>query len=243
MNKSNTALGASFALLLSAAMVLFQSQSAIPGAGTGAAPGGGSVSLTSTQVAYGDGSNAVTSEAAFAYNATTNVLTVDRVSLSTGSGGALPIAFVNGAGVYGSGCAAGDIAVFAGGGTRHCLGSGDIRAGSNDTTDLGTSGTRYNEVYLGTGGIVVDFTDSTGSPGAATINKTSGSSAIAVGASSVVITNSKAATTSRILITNTETDATCLTTPWVVTKASGSFTVTAPANCTAATNFDWLVVN
>lgn len=46
--------------------------------------GGGTVTLTSTQVGYGDGSNAVTSEAAFNYNATSNTLTVPLV-VSTGS--------------------------------------------------------------------------------------------------------------------------------------------------------------
>lgn len=47
--------------------------------------GGGASTLTSTQVGYGDGSNLITGEAAFAYNATTNILTVG--GLSTGAGG------------------------------------------------------------------------------------------------------------------------------------------------------------
>lgn len=42
--------------------------------------GGGSTSLTSTQIAYGSGTNTITSEAAFTYNATDNVMKVDRVN-------------------------------------------------------------------------------------------------------------------------------------------------------------------
>lgn len=45
----------------------------------------GSVTLTSTQVAYGSGGNTVTSEAAFSYAATPNILTVGGIS--TGAGG------------------------------------------------------------------------------------------------------------------------------------------------------------
>lgn len=41
---------------------------------------GGSTTLTSTQIAYGSGTNTVTSEAAFSYNATDNKMTVDRVN-------------------------------------------------------------------------------------------------------------------------------------------------------------------
>lgn len=46
-------------------------------------PAGGAA-LTSTQVGYGDGSNLLTGEAAFTYNATTNTLTSDNVSAPTG---------------------------------------------------------------------------------------------------------------------------------------------------------------
>lgn len=45
----------------------------------------GSSTLTSTLVGYGDGSNLLTGEAAFAYNATSNILTVGGVSLGAGS--------------------------------------------------------------------------------------------------------------------------------------------------------------
>lgn len=47
-----------------------------------AASGG---SLTSTYVGYGDGSNLLTGEAAFAYNATTNIATIGGISLGAGS--------------------------------------------------------------------------------------------------------------------------------------------------------------
>lgn len=239
MHKSNTALGAAFALLLSAAMVLFQGQSAIPGAGTGAA-GGGSVSLTSTQVAYGDGANAVTSEAAFTYTAASNRLNVDTIRVANASPG---YEFVSGAGIYSGGFVAGDISFLIGGGSRFYFSTDKFSSAANDAYDLGATLTRFNEVYLGTGGIVIDYTDSTGSPGAATINKASGSSAIASGAASAVITNNKAATTSRVFITNTNSNA-CTGAPWIVTKAAGSFTVTAPTNCTvSAATFDWRLEN
>jgi hypothetical protein len=42
----------------------------------------GSTTLTSTYVGYGSGANAVTGEAAYTYNATTNTLTVDNITMS-----------------------------------------------------------------------------------------------------------------------------------------------------------------
>lgn len=236
MNRHGFMLGASFGVLTVAVLVLFQAQAEAPSSG------GGSASLTSTYVGYGDGSNAVTGENVFTYDATNNRLAVPFVRVGTafpavefGSGGAA---------IYSGASAAGDLSFYMGGSTRYALGNNAfIPTGGADALDLGTSLVPWNEIYLGTDGITLDCTDSTGTPGAATINKTCGSSAIAVGASSVVITNSKVATTSQVLVANTNTNAGCLTTPWVVTKASGSFTVTAPANCTvAAATFDWFVV-
>lgn len=96
------------------------------------------------------------------------------------------------------------------------------------------------------GSLMLDSTDSTASPGAATINKPSGSSAIAAGASSVVITNNLVSATTNIQVTATEDDATCLAVEWFVTKAAGSFTVGVSqaggaVTCTTATNFDWVI--
>lgn len=81
-------------------------------------------------------------------------------------------------------------------------------------------------------------TDSSASPGAATINKPTGISSIASGVSSVVITNSLATTTSRILITWLGDSGAARS--WV-TRAAGSFTVNLSANATADTPFAWEV--
>jgi hypothetical protein len=81
-------------------------------------------------------------------------------------------------------------------------------------------------------------TDSSGTPGAATINKPTGISAIASGSATVVITNSLATTTSRILITWHGDHG--QTRDWVV-RAAGSFTVTLNAAASANTAFSWEV--
>lgn len=83
-------------------------------------------------------------------------------------------------------------------------------------------------------------TDSTGTPGAATINKPTGISAIAAAVTTVVITNSLVTATSRVLITWHGDLGTQSKIPWV-TRAAGSFTVnvgTAPAG---AVSFSWEV--
>lgn len=84
-------------------------------------------------------------------------------------------------------------------------------------------------------------TDSTGTPGAATINKPSGKSAIASGAASVVITNSLVAATSRILITPLDLDGTL--TNWKAVAGVGAFTVTGNGNAAATWKFSWVVIN
>lgn len=84
-------------------------------------------------------------------------------------------------------------------------------------------------------------TDSSGTPGAATINKASGRSAIAAAASSVVITNSVVSAASKVFISPLSRDTTGLL-PTVTTRGAGSFTVTTSANCTSALSFDWIVI-
>lgn len=94
---------------------------------------------------------------------------------------------------------------------------------------------------FGKDGDVLQYgTDSSGSPGAATINKGCGVSAIASGATTVVVTNSLVTTTSQVFITwhgdlGVQTKA-----PWV-TRASGSFTVNVQAAPGAAVAFSWEV--
>lgn len=95
-----------------------------------------------------------------------------------------------------------------------------------------------------------DNTDSTASPGAATINKPQGRSAVASGASTVVITNSLVTAASRIwtqyrgVVATGLVDATALAIT-LVTSTAGSFTVTVTANVTAASGlaFDWGIYN
>jgi hypothetical protein len=81
-------------------------------------------------------------------------------------------------------------------------------------------------------------TDSSGTPGAATIDKPTGISAIANGAASVVITNALAKTTSRIMITWLGDHGAARS--WV-TPAAGGFTVNLSAAAGADTSFCWEV--
>lgn len=80
-------------------------------------------------------------------------------------------------------------------------------------------------------------TDSTASPGAATIHKPIGKSAIAVGASSVVITNSLVTAASHVIITPHARDATCKEV--IAVPGAGTITVSGTANATAALPFSW----
>jgi len=82
-------------------------------------------------------------------------------------------------------------------------------------------------------------TDSTGTPGAATINKPTGKSAIAAAAASVVITCSECTASSIVLITPHARDATCK--ELIAVPAAGSFTVSGSAAATATLPFSWKV--
>ena len=84
--------------------------------------------------------------------------------------------------------------------------------------------------------------NSTGAPGAATLNTPSGRSAIAAGASSVVITNSLVSASSIVWAVVQTTDGTLLRVDRVVPGA-GSFTIIGNANATANVNVGWVVVN
>ena len=135
-------------------------------------------------------------------------------------------------------------------------GTGSLRFGNNTSTYFGlrfSDGYAVSEfgyefsvgatVYLKTrlGALDQWGTDSTGTPGAATINKPTGKSAIAIGASSVVITNSLVTAASRVIITQHARDATCK--ELIAVPAAGSFTVSGTANATAALPFSWQVSN
>lgn len=90
-----------------------------------------------------------------------------------------------------------------------------------------------------TGRLDQSGTDSTGTPGNATINKPTGKSAIAIGAASVTITCSLCAAASRVMITPHARDATC--TDLIVVPGAGSFVVSGAAAATAAVPFSWEV--
>lgn len=106
--------------------------------------------------------------------------------------------------------------------------------------DAGT--TRLDGTVLFNGALTADTTDSSGTPGAATINKPSGKVAIATGQSSVVVTNSLVTAASTVLAVLQFVDATC-TQILSVVPGSGSFTITGNANATLATKVAFLVVN
>ncbi len=84
------------------------------------------------------------------------------------------------------------------------------------------------------------YTDSTASPGNATINKPAGKSAVASGATSVVITNSVVAATDIVHITPMDIDTAIA--KWKYATAAGSFTVTVDAAAAADWKFSWQVV-
>jgi len=103
------------------------------------------------------------------------------------------------------------------------------------------SGTFGNTFRIATNGLQsAAGTDTSGTPGAATVNKPRGISCIAIGASSAVITNSLATASSFVQITPLSRDTTCKELA-VTTRAAGSFTASCTANATAATCFAWEV--
>lgn len=94
--------------------------------------------------------------------------------------------------------------------------------------------------YAGVLGL--DATDSSGTPGNATVNKPSGQAAIAASAGAVTVTNSVVTSTSIIHATLQFTDATCVAVKSVV-PGSGTFTINVNAVCTANTKVGWTVFN
>ena len=120
------------------------------------------------------------------------------------------------------------------------------RYGNFQVFHNGGSWSLFDHAVLGTvfsvattGAVGFKGTDSTGTPGAATINRPLGKSSIAIGASSVVITNSLVTTASHIVITPHARDTTCK--ELIVVAAAGSFTVSGTASATAALPFSWEV--
>jgi hypothetical protein len=84
--------------------------------------------------------------------------------------------------------------------------------------------------------------DTSGTPGNATSNTSSGKSAVAgSGATTVVITDNFVGANSRVFTQLVSKDTTC--TALYVTVAAGSFTATCSAATTLATTFFWFVLN
>jgi hypothetical protein len=111
-------------------------------------------------------------------------------------------------------------------------GTGNVTVGA-----AGTGSTTVTRV----GSLTVLSTDSSGTPGNATINTLSGRAAFAAAGTTVVVTNSTVAATSKVFVSLRAGDSTL--TSVRVTPAAGSFTVTGNAAATATTIFDFFVVN
>lgn len=124
-------------------------------------------------------------------------------------------------------------------------------AGSLISKDLALAATTGNAINVNSAKLVIaaasgkvsfDATDSSGTPGAATINKPSGQVSVAAGTNSVVVTNSLVSTTSVVLTVMQTNDSTC---DYVdsVAPAAGSFTIVTSANCTGNTKIGFVVFN
>lgn len=102
----------------------------------------------------------------------------------------------------------------------------------------------YVKIYAGLGRIDQWGFDSTGTAGAATINRPTGKSSVAAAQSSVVITNSQVTAASRIIITPMENGTNNAEfRMFKVTPAAGSFTVTLSSAASVAWPFCWEVSN
>ena len=88
---------------------------------------------------------------------------------------------------------------------------------------------------------LTDYVDDSGTTGNRTVNRLRGKNAFAIGASTVVVTNSLVGTNAQVVCTLEFVDAT-LTQILTCIPSSGSFTVTGNANATAATRFSWTVI-
>ena len=80
--------------------------------------------------------------------------------------------------------------------------------------------------------------------GAVTANVTSGSVTVAIGSSSLVVTNALVNTSSKVwaCVSQAAADGTLLRVERIV-PAAGSFTIYGTANATAATVIDWCLLN
>lgn len=106
----------------------------------------------------------------------------------------------------------------------------------------GTAVGQTTPAAVKTSNLSATYTDSSGTPGNVTINTPRGRAAFAIAGTKVVVTNSLVSATSSIHLQMIGADVT-LTNLLRVVPAAGSFTVTGNAGATAATSFDFLVIN
>lgn len=159
---------------------------------------------------------------------------------STGTAGATTLNFgTAGTGFYGNSTT---LSFSTGGALRFSIDStgmnfvGDAypSATVNNST-VGITAKRWAQVYLD------NTLTAGGTTGAQTINKNAGSVNFAAAATSLVVTDSRASTTSIIFTTPMTNDATCKS--FLVTRAAGSFTINANAACTAETAVGFIIFN
>ena len=99
----------------------------------------------------------------------------------------------------------------------------------------------YRGYFQPVRGLALPHGDSSGSPGNATINAPCGFSAVALGQTTVVITNNHILSANdKVFICPTDLDATL--TGWKVTRAAGSFTLIGNAAATANWAFMWFII-
>lgn len=215
--------------------------------------------LTLTQTTGSDAVNMTTGARAHFGGGTNDYIVSDGSNLST------PGAFTTGAGMtFGTTLSNANTGVILSQGVSATStsemrgnaidGASAIGVSIGNTTALATGGAQALAVFrdlFGTKIFAVDQAgkivqptagNSTGSPGAATLNTPSGRSAIAAGAASVVITNSLVSASSQVYAMLQTADAT-LTSIKSIVPGAGSFTITGNANATANTNVCWFVVN
>lgn len=161
-----------------------------------------------------------------------------------GDGGGVRCLFSSGTGVAGLFNSAGSLFLGINMGTGLALCSGGFAAPGEVRAGYSAGGGTSQAVLTATGRLDQSGTDSSGTPGSRTganaINKPSGKSAIAAGATTCQIDNSLVAAGDQVFITWHGDLGTQSKVPWVTT-AAGSFTVnvgTAPAGAVA---FCWAV--
>jgi hypothetical protein len=109
-------------------------------------------------------------------------------------------------------------------------------AGFSSSTD-----TTWELAVHNSGKLIFDSTDSSGTPGAITINKPSGLVAIASGAAAVTVTNSIVTATSIVVAMLQETDGSLYVKS--VVPAAGSFVINLSGNATADRTCAFVVFN